>query len=593
VSFVGGSNVLAGASDTGKSYLLHCLDYVLGAVEMKKRIPEAEPYSQVFVEFENAENESLTLVRSLAGGDLAAYRVGVAEVDGFNGEKIVASRSGPSNAKDVTSVLFDFAKISEAKLRKNDRGETQRLTIRTLLPTFLIDEISVIDEVSPVLGRSSFDTTARKRAFAYLLSGKDDSSIIVAERKDILKARMEAKLGVISELLSPIEERLQKRPQSEESIEKVDEAISILSNSLADHSVERGSLETERREATSNILHAESQIVAIDELLVQYSLLEERYRTDLERLDFIAEGSHFFDGLQEVRCPLCDQPMTLEHSHIAAERSESVYESAKAEAAKILALRNDLEAATLSLKARLAIRQNDREKNKAKVKRIDNRIASFLAPAMLSVSQRLDRLMRRRLDLETAKNDEAQATSLRLMKEQIEGTGATKKASSSKWEPLPSKELRKFCVEIETVLRDWNWEGEGRVEFDDSTYDIIVDGQSRQSHGKGIRAILHSAFALALLRYCFANQRPHLGLVILDSPLTSYKKGKTDDEADVPISRDMEAAFWRSLTHRNLGTQLIIVENKEPPIEVAQAVHYEWFSGKSSGPSERAGFIPK
>ena len=40
VKFGPGPNVIAGESDTGKSYLLHCLDYIFGAEELKKRIPQ-------------------------------------------------------------------------------------------------------------------------------------------------------------------------------------------------------------------------------------------------------------------------------------------------------------------------------------------------------------------------------------------------------------------------------------------------------------------------------------------------------------------------------------------------------------------------
>jgi DNA repair ATPase RecN len=61
VSFVAGANILAGESDTGKSLLLHCLDYILGADEMRKRVPETEAYAQLFVEFANTRQEILTL----------------------------------------------------------------------------------------------------------------------------------------------------------------------------------------------------------------------------------------------------------------------------------------------------------------------------------------------------------------------------------------------------------------------------------------------------------------------------------------------------------------------------------------------------
>ncbi|MCK1480871.1 hypothetical protein IVB27_40665 [Bradyrhizobium sp. 197] len=594
VAFGDGANILAGASDTGKSYLVHCLDYIFGADELSKRIPEAEPYSQLFVEFANSAGDYLTLERSLAGGDLAAHYERLGSIKERTGEKVISSRSGRNQARDVTTILFEFAGIGEATLRKNDRGETQRLTIRTLLPLILVDEISVIDERSPIFGNSSFDTTARKRAFAYLLSGKDDSGIIAAEKKEIVNARRGAQLGLIEELLSPIEQRLEKNPvdDPDDTSDKIDETIAALTKTQSDHSEHRTSLEADRLEAIAKRHRAESQILAIDQLLAQYALLDDRYSSDLKRLDFIAEGSHFFNGLQEIRCPLCDQPMSLDHAHKAAVAAKDIYEASKAEASKILARRTDLAAATESLRSRRRLRETEQRDSSSTVNTADSRIANFLVPTMQEGAKRLEDLISRRIELEAIRIDQEQASSLRQAKEAIERASASGKGPARKWEPLPSKLLLMFCKEVEGVLKEWNWKGEGRVEFDESSYDIVVDGQSRQSHGKGFRAILHSAFVLGLLRYCGNNNRPHLGMVLIDSPLTSYKKGTVGDGHDAPIDPGMESGFWRSLTGFNTNLQLIILENKEPPKDVAASVHYEWFAGESALKGERVGFIP-
>ncbi len=63
---------------------------------MSKRIPEAEPYSQLFVEFQNTDGKFLTLERSLAGGDLVAHLTELSSIKEGGGEKIVPSRSGRS-----------------------------------------------------------------------------------------------------------------------------------------------------------------------------------------------------------------------------------------------------------------------------------------------------------------------------------------------------------------------------------------------------------------------------------------------------------------------------------------------------------------
>ena len=594
VTFDDRANILAGASDTGKSYLVHCLDYIFGADEMRKRIDEAEPYSDLFVEFENAKGEFLTLKRNLAGGNIAAHAGRLKEAHESAGEVIVPRRRGKSQAKDVTATLFAFAGIDEAQLRQNDRGDTHRLTIRTILPVLLVDEVSVIDERSPILGRTGYDDTARKRAFAYMLSGKDDTGIVASERKDIATARLNAQLGVISDILNPIEQRIEKLPSSDddESIDKVDDAIAALSQLLSNHSEERAALESNRREALISLQRAESQLVAIDELRRQYNLLSDRYRTDLERLDFISEGSHFFEGLQEVRCPLCDQVMSPDHIHRASEGAAAVYEAARAEASKILAHKEDLSETTKLLEKLRSTRENERDTSRETIKRIDARVGTILAPAMQHGSTRLDELIARKVSFEAARNDQLQASTLRVLRERIEQAAKADRPASQKWEPLPSASLRKLCEEIESVLKEWKWDGNGRVEFDEAEYDIKVDGQRRQSHGKGVRAILHSAFVVGLLRYCHSIGRPHLGTVVIDSPLTSYKKGRAEDADDKPISAGIEAAFWHSLRSVEAGVQIIIIENKEPPTEVARAVHYEWFGGKNAKPGERRGFIP-
>jgi len=594
VKFGPGPNVIAGESDTGKSYLLHCLDYIFGGDELKKRIPQAESYEKLSVEFQNSAGKYLSLVRSLSGGDLSAHYCPIASIDG-NGEVVVNRRRGLSKAADVTSVLFPFAGISEAYLRKDGDGKTQRLTIRTFLPILIVDEVSVIEEQSPVLGRPGFDDTARKRMLAYMLSGKDDSSVIATEKKAIVAARLNAQLALISDLLAPLEQRLRSKltDETKDSIDKIDETIARVSDELLAVENERMMLMQERDAAADIRTKAETQVLAIDQLLTRYQLLSEHYTSDLSRLDFVSEGAHYFDALQDVTCPLCGQNMDEGHAHKAAQSSADIYAAARAEAAKILAQRGDLDDAIASLELRREARDAERASAHKTFQAAEQRLASIIQPTIVDSTTQLRRLNERRLELETARNDSEQAETLRSLKVQIEQTAASGNRGKKQWEELPGKPLMALCREIEIVLKEWKWEGEGRVEFDEKTYDIKVDGQARQSHGKGVRAVLYSAFVIALVRYCQREGLPHPGFVVIDSPLTSYKKrGVGVLGADTSVSQGVEAAFWESLTRLSGDVQIVIVENKEPPSEVASAVHYEWFAGDEAGPRDRVGFIP-
>ncbi|MCH4022372.1 MAG: hypothetical protein LKH33_04535 [Acetobacter sp.] len=594
VSFTAAANIIAGESDTGKSYLLRCIDYIFGADEFNNPVPLAEPYSCLTVEFENTQGQFLCLKRDLSGGDIVVYRCRVEEITG-GGEKIAYRRRGKSTIPDVTSVLFVFSGIPEAILRANNDGKTQRLSIRNFIPLVLVDEISVIDEQSPILGRDGYSTTARERMFAFMLSGKDDKGVIAAERREITNTRLNAQISVITDLLAPLQIRLgQVDPESlDDTIERVEGTITSVTTSIAEYEDERTQLIVERQSANDDLQRAETQLIAIDELLTRYHLLAERYSSDLERLDFIAEGAYYFDSLQDMKCPLCDQLMTPEHVHVAAIGSENVYASARAEAAKILAQRLDLEEAVASLEARREARGAEQATAQQTIARCSKRLDEVVHPVLRVDARRLQDLLDRRVSLEMTRSDREQRDGLIAKKEELERNAASSRAGKREWEALPSKALREFCDEVEVVLKEWQWKGRGRVEFDARKYDLIIDGQARQSHGKGVRAVLYSAFVIGLLRYCARNNRPHLGFLIIDSPLTSYKKrGAQVKGAEGPIDLGVETAFWGALKQVPKNIQVIIVENKEPPADVVAAVHYEWFAGDTAAPGDRIGFIP-
>ena len=593
VGFELGGNILAGASDTGKSLLLHCLDYILGSDKMRKRVPETEQYSSLYVEFGNSDGQVLTLKRDLSGGNLAAYHHSINQISGA-GQTISPRRYGKSVSDDVTSVLFPFAGIAEAQLRTNEQGKVQRLTVRNLLPIFIVDEISVIAEQSPVLGETGFGDTTRKRMFSFLLTGKDDAGVVADEKREVVNARLTAKLGIIEDLLAPLQKRLDGTRQEEslDSVEKLDAAIEATRTRLQMVELERERLQSERIAAAEKLDHANSQIVAIDELLVRYELLDERYSSDLERLDFVAEGVQFFDQLQEVTCPLCDQVMTADHAHIADERSAVIYDAAKVEAAKILAQRTDLGAAIADLEDRRKAHVATVDAISVTLMDIESGLRSDLAPRLKGDVERLESLSEKRLQLETTRNDFDQYESLILLRQQIEDAAKDGRPKSRDWEPLPAAALLVLCRQVEAVLKEWGWKStDPRVEFDQQTYDIVVDGQARQSHGKGVRALLYSAFVVGLLRYCATNNRPHPGFVVIDSPLTSYKRGRDAKPSD-GVDPGLESGFWSSIPETSKDIQIIVIENKEPPAAVQAGAHYEWFAGPDAIDGDRIGFVP-
>lgn len=64
IDFHEGLNVIAGASDTGKSFAFECINFILGSSEVPSCPPEAKGYQTVFIEIKDScQQEVFTLKR--------------------------------------------------------------------------------------------------------------------------------------------------------------------------------------------------------------------------------------------------------------------------------------------------------------------------------------------------------------------------------------------------------------------------------------------------------------------------------------------------------------------------------------------------
>jgi len=136
------------------------------------------------------------------------------------------------------------------------------------------------------------------------------------------------------------------------------------------------------------------------------------------------------------------------------------------------------------------------------------------------------------------------------------------------------------------LLRAWNFPNLTRVTYSEEDLDVIVSGHRRGTHGKGVRAVTHAGFSLALLQYCMTRELPHPGLVVIDSPPVVYREPDPDEAGFAPEVKD---AFYRSVGSSFADAQVIIFENDNPPADVLSASTVVTFTRNTMG---RYGFIP-
>jgi hypothetical protein len=161
---------------------------------------------------------------------------------------------------------------------------------------------------------------------------------------------------------------------------------------------------------------------------------------------------------------------------------------------------------------------------------------------------------------------------------------------------VSSTAVHECAQRVSKVLTAWQFPGDRHVSFDEETFDLKIDGKRRRDNGKGVRAITHAAFKVALLLHCRERNLPHPGFLVLDTPLLTYrdpltsKYGElTGDEEEI-ASMSLKDHFFRHLAAESVGAQFIILENVDPPANIANLAHVEVFHGKRGG--GRFGLFP-
>ena len=116
----------------------------------------------------------------------------------------------------------------------------------------------------------------------------------------------------------------------------------------------------------------------------------------------------------------------------------------------------------------------------------------------------------------------------------------------------------------------------------------MISGKERASEGKGFRATAYAAFMIGLLDFCSDStvNLPHPGIVVLDSPLVTYKRRDTTPGEE--ISEDVTAAFYKALAKLPAGKQVIVLENNDPPATLL--IDFQWGGLRDVGSQLRSEF---
>lgn len=585
VEFKRGLNVVSGPSDTGKTFIAQCINFMLGGSQPPKSIPEVEGYDTIMLDIEVADGEVLCLRRSLSGGAFKLTRTGDTVV--------LKDTHEAGNDETVSHLLLSITGLVDKKVRTNARGATRTLSFRDICRLVIVDEEKVIAERSPVLSGQYQFKTVESSVFRLLLTGSDDSSLVEQDERKVARSKQQGKKELLEKLLTKNEQEIAAMTTEEvseeaiaQSLEAAQASVQEVSKVLSAERKSASALEQERKTAWSSLRQVQSRAAVAEELQRRFELLQEQYESDLRRLEAIGEAGVRLSQMTEERCWFCGavaEHHDAEHRGVHTQPND-VAVACFAERQKIEVLLRDLMVTLDNNQSDLSRLQEETTEHRKQLKAAQDRLREELQPRVVALVASLREAEQRSAHFSrlTELLDRRKEFSALLTEAEKPIPKVTKLPSPS----VGADEAEGFSKATEALLRTWNFPNLGNVEFSEEYQDLVVGGRKRSSYGKGVRALTHAAFSLGLLHYCIEHDLPHPGLVVIDSPLVVYREPDTLEDGEEYQVKD---TFYRSVVSAFASNQIIVLENEEPPADLDGA-HVVKFTGAARG---RSGFLPR
>lgn len=572
------STLIRGPSDTGKSYIRDCLWYMLGGDKIPKELPEGVGYDTVFLQVRTVLGDDYTFGRSLFGGLTSVWPAALELIAGFESE-----------VKDDVGSFLVF--LAGAKDRTILRSAAKKGTVTggDLRHWSLISQPAMISEEAHV-GEFT-EQTQRKSAFFLFLTGQDDSSVVLAVSKDE-KIRTQALIAAVERDLVRVDVELPKDVTSSElvdALEKVDASFDVIAGQQKERSIYLKGIREELEVAFKKLRVVEARLGNAELMSSRFALLDKKYVNDLERLHVVSEGIAVFSILPDCPCVLCGASIggQLDADILSPRAADKQHSAIVAEVKKI----NDLRFGLLQAKLAEDIKVDDCllqvEALKGSLDEVSVRERRALRESSIEFSVNPKELAEKRTVYTEGIKLFSEFDRLNAERARLKALVPAKK---------PTAVVRHVVTEatalsgiVKVLLNAWGFNDVSSIDFDATACDIKINGRTRLSYGAGKRAIFLSALSVGIMQHAVDSGFPHLGVVVLDSPVKSYSDPNNGSDLTVAPSV-VKDCFYKWLACRSGPGQVIVLENEAVDPTTAVSLNPIEFSGPAG--LGRKGFYP-
>lgn len=584
VDFKSGLNIISGPSNTGKTYIFQCINYMLGGTMLPKAIKESTNYLSCYLELEDMAGNSYTLKSDLKGGNFHLFETTVAAALTSREYKVLERKHSEDRENNVSRFLLSLCGIENKKLKKNEKGQKVSLSFRHIVKLTLVDETRIITDKSPILSGEYITATVEKSLFRFLLTGLDDSDIIEKLTEKEITHR-KGKIELLNELINEIDSDIQSLAIEYESdrLQRVENSIHAYNNELSSLSEINRDLSSKRSVEFENLSKLTEEHSELQSLFARSKILDRQYESDSDRLHSTIEACTLLadESLPETECPFCHRNFD---DKFTSQDAENILQACAAELTKIDKLKSELQFSQSIIQSEILDYEEAIVKTNSVITELDLEIEQKAQVNIRSIVANLSQLQGIKDQLIKHGGLVERRKALVTSKEFIARSIPARKRDGIPVDNLSSI-IFPLTEEMQAILKACKYAENPTVSFNETKMDFLISGEDRELAGKGYRAITYSSFLIGLQKF-MANKSYALGTAILDSPFVTYRKPEAGSEG-IPI--DIAMDFYRYLASSNIP-QVIILENEEPPSDIDDRVHHIIFTRSTS--VGRYGFIP-
>lgn len=385
--------VITGPSDTGKSFILDSIDFMLGAKSLRE-IDELEGYSHVLLGISvlNEEIATFTLMRPVTGGKTHLYEGDVRNLPNSQAARVLNESHNAENVRNLSNFLLTEIDLSNQRVRKNARNTTRSLSFRDVAHLCVISETNIQAVRSPVFSSGNpQNETVEKSILKLFLEGEDDAGLIeVASDAEVKISR--GKNAMLDKVIAELTKELETlHPDALPQLKRLEASIRAESSSIEQTVAIRDGVWSRRRSLTVELAKNEDRIMELEELIARFALLSTQYESDLSRLEMVREGGTLLNLFEPDVCILSGA--WKEHQHhetIDVLGVEHLQDAVTAEADKTEALYADLRstiAAMMEEKNALQLKLENIQQNVQAANREIARLDQALEPTRSGLLQ--------------------------------------------------------------------------------------------------------------------------------------------------------------------------------------------------------------